>query len=475
MPPQAKFIQALAAKALETVRLTESLSVDPESPNARALLAEHLAELGETAAELGFVHLEASLRAALDQLTVESFSPVSLLAVRVLAWRYEELAGMPSQSGTHAVVAEASGETLRSLVLHEPLTRFEECLTGGAEAHGDLEELGVPVLFRAVRRLRPDTRVVLQDPWSLFEVELSGGRIVDVARTAIDGTVTRGPSTLMLLAGMSSGRFVVAEPIASVESDKESLEEDFEAAIRRLSVSPSVSPAASTEKEVTETDRESEQLGDPLERENFRAQWAVSMHREPANRVSRFSDTIWRRKVDSHGGDDEFLSGFGREIRSAPKVLSWGFAAVFCATVGFLLWREGVRGGEQVYSDAEPTSEEAQPVTGAAAPGDEQAVLVPTRTGLSAYAGGLRASVARSLAVSEAQGVLELAGSEAVAVHVDGVDRGWLPVTLALDEGRHVVRYRVDGGWTYRFYYVKAGATRVLRVSPAQGGFVDAL
>jgi hypothetical protein len=472
----------LAAKSLETIKLTESLSVDPESPDARAALAEHLAELREMAATLGFVHLEASLRAALEQLTAESFSPVSLLAVRVLALKYQELAGMPSRSGTHAVVAEASGETtVRSLVLHEPLTRLEECLTRGAEACGDLEEFGVSDLFRAVRRLRPDTRVVLQDPWSLFEVELSGGRIVDVTRTAIDGTVTHGPSTLMLLAGMSSGRFVVAEPTTSVKSDGESGEgsravvDALLVTLARQGVVRDVVVPEALEVTEAETDLESEQLEDPLERENFRAQWAVSMHREPANRVSRFSDTIWRRKAESHDGDDEFLSGFGLEVRSGPKVLGWGFAAVFCATVGFLLWREGVRISEQVYSDAEPTSGEAQPVTGAATRGNEEAVLVPTRTGLSAYAGAIRPGVARSLAVSEAQGVLELTGSEAVALHVDGVDRGSLPVTLVLDEGRHVVRYRVDEGWTYRFYYVKAGATRVIRVSPAQSGFVDAL
>jgi len=311
VPVQAKFIQALVAKSLETIRLTESLSVDSESSNARAALAEHLEGLLQNAAELGFVHLEASVRAAQGQLVEESFSPTSVLAVRVLAWRYEELARMPSQSGTHATVSEAG----------------------------------------------------------------------------------------------ASGA-------------------------------------------VSDADRKSEELRDPLERENFRAQSGVSMHREPANRVSRPSETIWRRKVDTRPVDDELRSGFELEMRLTPKVMGFGFAAVFCITVGFLFWREGSRGSKQEYADAEPTLEEAQPAMGVDA--------------------------VRSLAVSDVQGVLQLVGPASVAVHIDGVDQGPLPVTLVLDEGRHVVRYGVEEAWTYRFYYVKAGATRVLQVSPTRGGFIDA-
>lgn len=748
---------------METIRLTESLSVDPASTDARAALATHLEELRDEAAEQGLANLEASLRAALDQLTEESFSPVSVLAVRVLAWRYEELAGMPGHSGTHPIVKETGpqGETLRSLVddvtaeirrglldsvqagadtrldegkgtelltpvwkaiaelrglvaersggaihfedvagvplltlsgiaspdalndevslqgrrvlvadddaevrwfyvgvlreagarvieaadglralelarqeapdliladilmprldglalcavvrrepgldgvpivllswrddfLHrmrelragahdylrkelparqildrvaavlEPLTRFEEALAGGEEARGDLEELGVPVLFRAVRRLRPDTRVVLQDPWSLFEVKLSGGHIVDVARTAIDGAVTQGAPTLTPLAGMSSGRFVVAEPADSAEQHEGSLEEPLEAATKRLSglvtvlgdapdrrveldpavlttyvrhspkgvqrmiarlvdgesprdlwesgggsravvdallvtlarqgavldvvvpdppseppVAPPLSPATDAEQEVTETEthEEPEPQGDTLEREDFRAQWAVSMHREPVNRVSRFSDTIWRRKAGAGRADDEFLSGFATQLRLAPRVLGWSFAVIFCATAGFLLWREGVRGSEQVYGGAAVVAE-AESAVDTVAERDRGTASGSLPGGLGGHAGRLEAGVDRSIVITEGQGVLELTGSETIAVHVDGVDRGLLPVALPLDEGRHVVRYRTDSAWTHRFYYVKAGATRVLRVSATPGGFVDAL
>ncbi len=663
VPSEAEIIQALDLKALETIRLTESLSLDPESSGARAALTEHLTELCQMAADHGLLSLGASIQTALDQLREESFSSSSVQAARMLAHRYQELAQTPNRSGTHQVVAEtiAIGETLESpalrgrrvvladddaevrwlyvgvlreagarvieaadgvralelarvaapdLILADvlmprldgpalcaavrrepsldgvpivllswrddflhrmrelragaqdylrkelpaqqildrleavlaPLTRFEKALTDGIEVRGDLEELGVPVLFRAIRRVRPDARVVLQDPWSLFEVELSGGHIVDVTRTAIDGTVNRGQPTLISLAGMTSGRFVVAAPLPAIEGDKASLEEDFESATRRLGelmaklgdtpdCRVQLDAAALTtyvrhspariqrliarlvegappralweagegsravvvallvalarrgavidveiprEQDVREAPNALEPTLDPLERENFRAEWAVSMHREPANPVEGFSDTIWRYKVDPHPEDDDLLSGFGLETQVTPKIMGWGFVLVFCATVGFLVWQEATRGGERAdtYSEPEPqpSIDTPPPKTKAVMPDSTQGA----RTGLSAYAGELRPGLPTSLAVPDGQGVLELRGSTDVTVQIDGIDRGSLPVTLALEEGRHAVRYGIGDVWTYRFYYVKAGATRVLHVSDARGGFVDA-
>ena len=76
--------------------------------------------------------------------------------------------------------------------------------------------------------------------------------------------------------------------------------------------------------------------------------------------------------------------------------------------------------------------------------------------------------------VAEGQGVLELLGPGDVGVEVDRVDRGALPATLVLDQGRHAVRYRTGARSTYRFYYVKSGATRSLNVLTQAGGLVDA-
>ena len=351
MSRNANFIQDLAAKSLETVRLTEALSIAPEDEAARAALAQHLSELRRSAAELGFVHLDAAVSEALTRLEREVFGPASLRAVRVLAWRYEALAQLPGQSGTHPAISSTDEPSLRGrrvlvaddesevrwfyvgvlreagarvieardgvdalelahaelpdviladivmprldglalcaavrrdplldgvpvvllswrddflhrmrelradaqgylrkevparqvldrvLGVLEPLTRLEGELKSDREARGDLEELGVTRLLQAARRLRPNASIVLQDPWSLFDLELRGGRIVGLSRTAIDGAVTRGASALPALVGMSSGRFVASEqPSRDGDPEPESLDEAFIEATRRLGV-----------------------------------------------------------------------------------------------------------------------------------------------------------------------------------------------------------------------------------------------
>ncbi|TNF61309.1 MAG: hypothetical protein EP303_05840 [Deltaproteobacteria bacterium] len=65
-------------------------------------------------------------------------------------------------------------------------------------------------------------------------------------------------------------------------------------------------------------------------------------------------------------------------------------------------------------------------------------------------------------------------GPTDVRIAVDGIDKGTLPLTVVLEQGTHAVQYRVGGKSTYRFYYVKSDATRVLRVVTQPGGFVDA-
>lgn len=295
-------------------------------------LAAHLSEVQGSAQELGLVHLQAAVVEGLSLLEEDSFGPGALVAVRVLAWRFETLAAVPSKSGTHRVVPEAeplpTAVSLRGrrvlvadaetearwsyvgvlreagarvieardgvhaldlarddapdLVLSamemprvdglglcaalrrepaldgipvillsgrasapeilgrvtrglEPITHLEEWLRSDLEAAGDLEELGVSGLLRAVRRHRPDATMVLQDPWSLFDLELREGRIVAASRTAIDGAVSRDGDAFPPLVGMSSGRFVVAESKGAVRGDERpSLDDAFAEATRRL-------------------------------------------------------------------------------------------------------------------------------------------------------------------------------------------------------------------------------------------------
>ena len=649
----------MAAKSLETVRLTEALSVSPDNEAARDALREHLSDLRQSARELGLVHLEAAVAEVLTRVEHESFAPASLVAVRVLAWRYESLAAMPSQSGTHRVVAEEPPRATVSLrgrrvlvaddeaevrwfyvgVLREagarvteardgvyalelvrddvpdlvladidmprldglelcaairrdpaldgvpivllsqrvsaqqlldrvsgvlePLTRVEESLKSDREAKGDLEELGVSGLLRATRRLRPNASIILQDPWSLFDLELQEGHIVDVTRTAIDGVVTQGAAAFPALVGMSSGRFIVAKGSAPEGGEERpSLDASFAHSTRRLGVllsamathpdcrveldqdalgtyvrhspvglqrliarlvegepphalwesgagsaplvdailvtlarqgairdvkvpvlgsegGPTAEPSSGPGRELiaSEIQQDSRPVADPVERENVRAQLAVAMHREPANQAPDRAYPIWRLNVSSGAAGRESGSGFGMEIQTTPRFLGLAFVILLSATVAFLIWSQVMRGGAPVVVPA------VAPAPGSAPAKDEQVAPdasadMPAATssgaGLSAFAGSLRAGVDPSLEVTEGQGVLELIGPGDVSVEVDGVDRGPLPVTLVLDQGRHVVRYRTGARSTYRFYYVKSGATRGLRVLTQAGGLVDA-
>ncbi|MBW2379947.1 MAG: hypothetical protein JRG70_10430 [Deltaproteobacteria bacterium] len=347
----------------------------------------------------------------------------------------ESLAAMPSQSGTHRVV--------------EPATQLEALLESDREASGELEEFGVAALLRATRRLRPDASIVLQDPRSLFELELHEGRIVQVTRTSIDGEVTRGAAAFPALVRMGSGRFVVAERFATAEP------------------LPGLSSSPGRELIAVENQQDSWPVADPVERENVRAQLAVSMHREPANRAPGWGFPIWRLHVGAGAAGRESSSGFGMEMRTTPRLLGLAFATLLSATVAFLIWRQLTPGGAPMAAPV-PTSAKQPQVTADAptAPAGSPA--------FAAFSGSLRAGVDSSLEVAEGQGVLELMGPAGVSVEVDGVDRGALPVTLALGHGRHTVRYSVGARSTYRFYYVKSGATRALRVLTQAGGLVDA-
>jgi CheY-like chemotaxis protein len=616
----------LAAKSLETVRLTEALSVSPEDEAARGALADHLSDLRQSARELGLVHLEAAVAEVLARLERESFEPASLLAARVLAWRYESLAAMPSQSGTHRVVAEERPSTNVSLrgrrvlvadgeaevrwfhvgVLREAGARVTEARDGvhALEIARDdvpdlvlaaidmprLDGLGLCAAFRrdptldGVRivllsqpvsaqqildrvsgMLEPLTRasIVVQDPWSLFDLELREGRIVDVTRTAIDGVVTEGAAAFPALVGMSSGRFVVTEESAPEGGEeRESLDASFAHATRRLGFLLSAmathpecrveldQDALSTyvrhspvgiqrliarlvegepphalwesgagsaglvdavlvtlarqgairdvkvpalgsdggpmaerpwgpgrELIASEIQQDSRPVADPIERENVRAQLAVAMHREPANQGPDRAYPIWRLNVSSVAAGRESGSGFGMQIQRTPRLLGLAFAVVLSATVAFLIWSQVMSGGAPTgLPSVGPTplpataeGEQVAPEVPAAAPKGTS-----RSAGLSAFAGSLRAGVDPSLEVTQGQGVLELIGPSDVRVEVDGVDRGALPVTLALEQGRHMVQYRTRARSTYRFYYVKSGATRALTVLTQAGGLVDA-
>jgi CheY-like chemotaxis protein len=440
----------------------------------------------------------------------------------------------------------------------EPLTELERALGFGGESRGDLEDIGVSRLLRTTRRFRPDASIVLQDPWSLFEIEMRDGHLVRLTRTAIDGAFNRGAEALPSLVGMSSGRFVIVKRVPGADPQeldvlddafadatlhlakmmnaladdpdcRVSFDEDvlgayvrhspigvqrliarlvegeppralwqsgagtrslvdalLTALARQGAIREVVQPEPLFDEQPAETEapsggrlngpqirQDSAPVADPIERENFRAQSALAMFRQPANRGSRSAHPIWR--LSAAGPGAETLSRFETELRRKPRLLGFAFIVLLLATTGLLIWRE-----------VSPPPAAAPPPVAAPAPIEvEQAEAVaveeqgvdarppPSEEPWSRFAGTLNEGVDASLGLSEGQGVLQIDGTSGVRIEVDGIDRGSLPAVIVLDEGRHTVRFETDARSTTRFYYVKAGATRVLRAVTRPGGFVD--
>jgi CheY-like chemotaxis protein len=218
----------------------------------------------------------------------------------------------------------------------------------------------------------------------------------------------------------------------------------------------------------SDADEGSEPVAEDEERENARAQSAVAMHREPANRVLEREAEVWRLRVSGAPKADGSVSGFGAETAVMSRILGLGFLALLVATVGLIVWRT-------LPTESSPTPDrvvrtgptEASPTL----PAKTAAVPTPVWGGFS---GQLRPGMDAAAGALDGQGVLELEGPSGVTVVVDGRDVGRLPVALPLDQGRHRVRYRFGDTTTDRFYLVKSGSTRALTVITRPGGFVDA-
>ena len=216
--------------------------------------------------------------------------------------------------------------------------------------------------------------------------------------------------------------------------------------------------------------------GQPMElteRENVRAQSAVAMHREPANRAPRGSGPlVWRLGGAAEAHADPGLSGFGWELQMMSRVLGLGLIALVAGVVALIAWR--LASTAELASSAESAEAlSVEPVVVVVPRPTELADDLAWQTGLRAFSGTLRPGVDPALGVRAGEGVIQLHGAPGLGVVVDGVDRGVLPLSLVLPAGRHSVRYELREGASVRFYFVEAGATRVLRVITRPGGFVD--
>jgi hypothetical protein len=166
------------------------------------------------------------------------------------------------------------------------------------------------------------------------------------------------------------------------------------------------------------------------------------------------------------------------ELQATTKLFGLAFVVLFAATVAFLIWTQvsPIARPEASTQPPSPPSEAEEP--SGVPPGEPlPAAAAAAAAGVpssSDIGGRLRNGVHPSAQAGEGQGALELVGSPELRVEVDGVDRGTLPLRLALDEGVHRVRYVRGSSFLDRFYYVKAGATRALEVVTQPGGFIDA-
>lgn len=220
---------------------------------------------------------------------------------------------------------------------------------------------------------------------------------------------------------------------------------------------------------------------DPVERENARAQSTVAMYRDPANRMGRSSDSIWRLRGKQGSRGASAASAFGLEARLISRILGAAFLALVAGTITLIAWRLMSIDDVTVAPQFEPAAPSAEAEVAPSEPtGDETgeqgaAELEPPRpSGVHALSGMLREGVDSALGAVEGQGALELDGPSEVGVIIDGIDRGALPLAIVLDQGIHAVRYVYAGQSTDRFYYVKAGFTRRLVIMTRAGGFVDA-
>ncbi|MBX3247908.1 MAG: response regulator [Myxococcales bacterium] len=150
--------------------------------------------------------------------------------VILLSWKEDFLQRMRElQSGASGYLRKEAGSGQILAKVREvlrPRARLEAQLRAGGEVRGRVEPAGVRSLLRATAELRGDARVTIRDAWSLFEVDVRGGQIVDVTRTASDGSFSRGARALAPLLGVITGRFTVDDAEGAI---RPSLEGETEA------------------------------------------------------------------------------------------------------------------------------------------------------------------------------------------------------------------------------------------------------
>ena len=159
--------------------------------------------------------------------------------VILLSWKEDFLQRMRElQAGASGYLRK---EAAAAQIIHKvrevlrPRARLEAQLRAGGEVRGRIEGLGVLPLLTTIGASRPEARVTVRDAWNLFEIDFREGDLVDVTRTATDGSFSRGDRALPQLLGMSAGRFTVGDADGPVrESVSEALQDSLDEAVQRL-------------------------------------------------------------------------------------------------------------------------------------------------------------------------------------------------------------------------------------------------
>ncbi|MCS6798461.1 MAG: response regulator [Myxococcota bacterium] len=159
--------------------------------------------------------------------------------VILLSWKEDFLQRMRElRAGASGYLRKEAGVAqilARVREVLRPRARLEAELRGGGEVRGRIESVGMLTLVRTVATLRPDARITARDAWNLFEVDLRGGRLVEVTRTATDGSFARGHGALVQLLGAGSGRYTVDTSHAPVRGTlRGGLDEELDRALARL-------------------------------------------------------------------------------------------------------------------------------------------------------------------------------------------------------------------------------------------------
>ncbi|MGC4090756.1 MAG: response regulator [Polyangiaceae bacterium] len=133
--------------------------------------------------------------------------------VILLSWK-EDLLQRVRELGASAdgyLRKEAAASTVIERVREvlRPRARIEQRLRVGGEVRGRLDGLTPRLILELLVAACPDATLSIRDAVYLYEVQVRGGRLKSLTRSASDGSFERGPKVLMSLLGVSAGRFVV--------------------------------------------------------------------------------------------------------------------------------------------------------------------------------------------------------------------------------------------------------------------------